>query len=99
MVGSRQALEALVDAPVTLLAYPNGRPGVDYTAGTAVLAQSAGFEAAFTTAWGVADASTDPFQLPRFTPWDRTAWRFAGRMLANMRRRPVQCVGAPWAPA
>jgi hypothetical protein len=45
-----------------------------------------GFTAACTTAWGAASADTDPLQLPRFTPWDRSALRFGMRMIGNLRR-------------
>ncbi len=84
---SKTALEAMIDAPVTLFAYPNGRPGTDYSAETIGLAKQAGFDAAFSTAWGAAQRSGDRFQVPRFTPWDRTRTRFGLRMVANLRRR------------
>lgn len=82
----RAALEALLDAPVTLFAYPNGRPGEDYSARTVALVRAAGFDAAVTTAWGAADRASDRYQLPRFTPWDRGALRFGARMAMNLRR-------------
>lgn len=84
--GSRAALQDMIGAPVTLFAYPNGRPDDDYTARTAALVRSAGFEAAVTTAWGAARRDSDPYQLPRFTPWDRTGLRFMVRMALNLRR-------------
>ncbi len=86
ITASKSALEALLDEPVTLFAYPNGKPGVDFNAATAGLVQGCGFDAAVTTGWGVSDRATDIFQLPRFTPWDRTPWRFGTRLLMNMRR-------------
>jgi peptidoglycan/xylan/chitin deacetylase (PgdA/CDA1 family) len=91
IAASRRRLEALIDAPVTLFAYPNGRPGKDYTPRDVALARSAGFEAAVSTAQGFADAASDRFQLPRFTPWERTLPRFAMRMarhLAGSARAP-----------
>ncbi|MCK7493592.1 MAG: polysaccharide deacetylase family protein [Comamonadaceae bacterium] len=30
IVGGKRTLESLVDAPVTLFAYPNGKPGEDF---------------------------------------------------------------------
>lgn len=84
IVGSRQRLEAIVDAPVTLFAYPNGRPGRDYDERSVALVRAAGFEAAVTTDRGSADASTDPFQLPRFTPWESSRWRFGFRLAGNL---------------
>src|SRR5215468_4359128 len=39
-------LEALPDAPVSLFAYPNGRPGVDYRVEHVRMVKDLGFEAA-----------------------------------------------------
>jgi peptidoglycan/xylan/chitin deacetylase (PgdA/CDA1 family) len=90
-------LEAIVGRPVTLFAYPNGKPGTDYSAATVALARRAGFAAAVSTAWGVSRQDTCRFQLPRFTPWDRGRLRFALRLAANMRRVP-QLLDAPAEP-
>ncbi|MCP5286917.1 MAG: polysaccharide deacetylase family protein [Burkholderiaceae bacterium] len=87
LVDSRAELEAMVGAPVTLFAYPNGRPDQDYSARTAALVKAAGFEAAVTTAWGAAHRDSDPYQLPRFTPWDHSRCRFGLRMALNLRTR------------
>ncbi|HKA43513.1 MAG TPA: polysaccharide deacetylase family protein [Burkholderiales bacterium] len=89
--GSKQRLEAIIGAPVTLFAYPNGKPGVDYRRLHVGIVRELGFEAAVSTAWGVARAAGDPFQLPRFTPWDRTPRRFLLRLLHNtFRTKPEQ---------
>jgi peptidoglycan/xylan/chitin deacetylase (PgdA/CDA1 family) len=85
---SRHALEQIIEAPVPLFAYPNGRPGEDYSVRTVELARAAGFSAAVSTARGFSVAGTDPFQLPRFTPWDRSAARFGLRLLTNLRTPP-----------
>ena len=84
MSNSRDQLQRLTDAPVPLFAYPNGRPGTDYNARTVVLAQALGFEAAVTTGWGAARQGHNPFELPRFTPWDRSRARFGARLLQNL---------------
>lgn len=84
----RDALEGLLDERVGLFAYPNGRPGADYGPANVAMVRAAGFDAAFTTAWGAARAGCDMAQLPRFTPWDRTRLRFGLRMAGNLRRRP-----------
>lgn len=84
MIGGKRDLENLLQQPVPLFAYPNGRPGTDYQPETVALAREAGFEAALTTAWGAAQSSTDRFQIPRFTPWDRPRWRFGTRLLRNL---------------
>jgi peptidoglycan/xylan/chitin deacetylase (PgdA/CDA1 family) len=89
---SKQRLEAITGAPVTLFAYPNGKPGVDYRRAHVDIVRELGFEAAVSTAWGVALAASDPFQLPRFTPWDRTPRRFLLRLLHNTFRTNTQRV-------
>lgn len=81
----KQALENICGAPIASFAYPNGRLPKDYTPEHARLAEQAGFEVAVTTEWGAADAATDPFQLPRFTPWDQQALKYLLRMVMNLR--------------
>ena len=92
VVDSKARLETLLQEPVTLFAYPNGKPTQDYFAKHAELVRQAGFTAAFSTAPGVSHNQSDLFQLPRFTPWDRSRWRFGLRMLTNMRQ--LSCVTA-----
>lgn len=89
---SKQQLESLISAPVDLFAYPNGRPGQDYSAESVDLVRDLGFTAAVSTAVGAADRHADPLQLPRFTPWDRTRTRFGVRLAANLmaERQSVQ---------
>lgn len=86
MVESKRDLESLIGEPVSLFAYPNGVPTQDYDARHAALARECGFVAAVSTAWGAASARSDRFQLPRFTPWDRTRLRYGLRLAANMTR-------------
>jgi len=81
----KEALEAIVGEPVRLFAYPNGRPGRDYTDVHVAQVRSLGFAAACSTAVGVATSDADPLQLPRFTPWERAPWRFGTRLSANLR--------------
>ena len=83
--GSKHDLEALLGEPVTLFAYPNGKPGRDYASHHAEMVRRAGFTAAVSTAPGAASAVSDPFQLPRFLPWDRQPLRYGLRMLMNLR--------------
>lgn len=85
MIQSKRRLESIIGRQVELFAYPNGRPGTDYTAVHARIAREVGFAAAVSTGWGVANARSDVYQLPRFTPWDRTAFRYAIRLATNMR--------------
>ena len=88
---SRERLTAILGEPVSLFAYPNGKPGQDYAAEHVRMVREAGFSAAVSTAWGVASTGSDVFQLPRFTPWDRGPARFALRLLLN-RRNPRPAV-------
>lgn len=80
----REELEYLIDAPVRLFAYPNGRPGKDYQAKHVAMIRDADFVAAVSTAVGTANRTSDVFQLPRFTPWDRSRMRFLARLVKNI---------------
>ncbi|MDB5951707.1 MAG: carbohydrate esterase family protein [Massilia sp.] len=80
----RARLEEIIQHKVSLFAYPNGKPGQDFEERHAAMLRAQGFEAAVTTAWGAARADTDPFYLPRFTPWDRGNAGFLLRMARNM---------------
>jgi peptidoglycan/xylan/chitin deacetylase (PgdA/CDA1 family) len=86
MANSRAALETLIDRPVTLFAYPNGRPGTDYDQRHANLARALGFVAAVSTATGVNRPGDDLFHLKRFSPWDRGARRWLARLTAHHMR-------------
>lgn len=83
----KHALEAMIGAEVPLFAYPNGKPGVDYLPEHVAMARDLGFEGAVSTAAGAGKASSDLFQLPRFSPWDRGPTKFAIRMARNLARR------------
>jgi peptidoglycan/xylan/chitin deacetylase (PgdA/CDA1 family) len=80
----KQALEEMIGEKVPLFAYPNGKPDADYRAEHVALVKELGFEGAVSTAWGACKGEPDVFQLPRFSPWDRTALRFALRMARNL---------------
>lgn len=85
IAGGRADLEGITGGKATLFAYPNGKPGEDYDAKAIAAVRAAGFTAALSTSPGVADARSDRFQLPRFTPWDRSRIRFGLRLLGNLR--------------
>jgi peptidoglycan/xylan/chitin deacetylase (PgdA/CDA1 family) len=84
ILASKSYLEALLSEPVTLFAYPNGKLGADYRAEDAQIVAACGFDAAFATNWGTAAPGCDPFQMPRFTPWDRNGLKFGLRQLRNL---------------
>lgn len=89
MRSGRARLEAVLGRDVALFAYPNGRWIDDFDRRHRDMAQRCGFEAAFNTEAGVGTTQSDRWNLPRFTPWDRTAARFRTRMLLNQAKRPV----------
>jgi peptidoglycan/xylan/chitin deacetylase (PgdA/CDA1 family) len=79
----RLQVEELAGRRVDLFAYPNGTPGRDYTEETVRLVREAGFRGAVSSSPGAARPGSDPYQIPRFTPWDRGRLRFAARMWNN----------------
>ena len=86
--GGREALEAMIRQPIRLFAYPNGKPGQDYSAVHVRMAQELGFTAAVSTAPGAARAGDLLHELPRFTPWGHSVGRW-GAMLARNVFTPV----------
>jgi len=82
----KSGLEALLQGDVDLFAYPNGKPELDYGPAHPEMVKELNFKAAVSTHWGVGTGSSDRFQLPRFTPWDRDKLKFALRLLSNYRR-------------
>ncbi|MCW5598689.1 MAG: polysaccharide deacetylase family protein [Nitrosomonas sp.] len=87
IANGKEALEGIIGAPVRLFAYPNGKPGKDYCADHVEMVKQLGFEAAVSTAWGAAKGYDDVFQLPRFTPWDKSEFFYVLRMAQNTLNR------------
>jgi peptidoglycan/xylan/chitin deacetylase (PgdA/CDA1 family) len=86
---SKRDLEVLTQGEVRYFAYPNGTPCEDYTVRDVKLVAEAGFDAAFSTSWGVVTRDWDQFQIPRFTPWDRNLSKFTARfILSRSRMKP-----------
>lgn len=85
MLQSKRTLEDIISSPVTLFAYPNGKPGTDYGPESVELAREAGFAAAVSTQHGVSTRATDLFQLRRFTPWDQRRLRYGLRLAHNLK--------------
>lgn len=61
---SKTTLEAIIDKPVDSFSYPYGTRS-SYTADTAALVADAGFTCACSNFPGVANRSSDPYQIPR----------------------------------
>lgn len=81
-------LEAIIGGQVHSFAYPNGRPGEDFRAEHVEMVKAAGYRNAVTTSNGVARETTDPFQLPRFTPWGLSQERIAFQLARNTLTKP-----------
>jgi peptidoglycan/xylan/chitin deacetylase (PgdA/CDA1 family) len=79
----RSYLANLLGKEIRYFAYPNGRAGQDYDDSHVQLVKTLGFEAAVTTNAGVSTIGTDRFRLARFTPWDKTPFKFYLRMVKN----------------
>ena len=88
--GARERLQAIVRGPVNGFAYPNGRPYADFSRLHVDAVKRAGYRYAVTTHWGVADASTSPFQIPRFTPWAERDWHVTFQLVRNLMTEPLQ---------
>lgn len=86
IVKNREHLTQLLGSPPCFFAYPNGKPEVDYSVHNVRMVKEAGYEAAFTTSWGSAGRETGAYEIPRFTPWERTAGRFCLRLAQNFLR-------------
>ena len=90
----RDALRRLVDAPIDVFAYPNGRPDTDYDARHVGMVRALGFRGAVSTAPGAARVAADPYQLPRCTPWGRSHAKWSAEFLANLNQRAFTTAGA-----
>jgi hypothetical protein len=81
----RDELAAIVDAPVTVMAYPNGRPRQDYAREHVEMVRKADFGGCHDRGRG-ARVGDDLLQLPRFSPWDRALWNWSARLWLNQWR-------------
>ena len=85
---SKAALERLLDLPVTVAAYPFGKPG-DVGPATRGAARRAGYRAACTTIPGPIVPAADRYALPRLTVHDWTVEEFARRLRALLGEGPA----------
>jgi len=85
---TREVLEGILKSPVQAFAYPNGHPGVDFSAHHIEMAKQAGYRYAVTTQWGVANSKTSPYQIPRFTPWGPSRSRMILQLIRNFYSKP-----------
>lgn len=82
LIESKAVIERELDAPVDGFAYPNGTLA-DFSSETKALLREIGYPYAVTTIAGANDATTDPYELRRGTPWDEDVFAFGVRMLYN----------------
>lgn len=94
IVANRAHLTQILGHSPRFFAYPNGKPGMDYLARDVRIVRRAGYEAAFTTSSGSIGKESDRFELPRFTPWERTPTRFSLRLAQNFLRVNAQQLNA-----
>lgn len=83
IAAGKERLERLAGQRVRSFAYPNGRPGRDYGPEHVAMVREAGFDNAVSTAWGKATRVSNRYEIPRIAPWDRTALRYALRLLRS----------------
>jgi peptidoglycan/xylan/chitin deacetylase (PgdA/CDA1 family) len=76
-------LEEITGRPVTSFAYPNGKPGRDYAKHHVPMVQKAGFARAVSTSYGAGVFESDKFQLPRFTPWGCSSFKWSAMLTRN----------------
>jgi len=86
----RCTLESIVDAPVDVFAYPNGKPGQDYDASHVEIVKTLGFRGAVSTAPGAARHGVDLHELPRFTPWGNAKHVWAARLALSTWKRSFE---------
>jgi peptidoglycan/xylan/chitin deacetylase (PgdA/CDA1 family) len=70
IVENLQSIEAWTGRKARAFAYPNGRPGVDYTVETGAILRDAGIDAAFTTRPAFSPAYEPPLERSRFLVLD-----------------------------
>jgi peptidoglycan/xylan/chitin deacetylase (PgdA/CDA1 family) len=85
IAGNIAELEEIIQQPVRAFAYPNGRPLEDYEPRHRQLVESLRLDYAVSTRRGVAHGGSDPYELPRFTPWDRDISKWLARLVLEYR--------------
>ena len=89
----RDALQHLMRQPIKLFAYPNGKPGSDYSMAHVRMVKDLGFSGAVSTSRGAARVSDPPFELPRSSPWGRTPTRWGWWFARNFSARAERVTG------
>ena len=79
--GSRDWVTSVTGRAPVSFAYPNGRPGVDFSSTHVRMVDEAGFKCAVSTTWGCATPRSNMLSLERFTPWEDSPSGFVRRIL------------------
>ncbi|MFZ6748706.1 polysaccharide deacetylase family protein [Undibacterium sp. Ren11W] len=79
---NKRVLEQIIQKPVRLFAYPNGKVGMDFDQRHRRMVQDAGYFASFTTGFGTLNKESNLFELPRRRPWDTNPLMFSLRLLS-----------------
>jgi peptidoglycan/xylan/chitin deacetylase (PgdA/CDA1 family) len=80
LLEARQQIEAELDTPCGVLAYPNG----NHNAEIRTVAAAAGYKAAFTTEPGLWTAATECFRIPRINVFEQKIIGLSGRFSPAM---------------
>ena len=86
---SKKILEELLNETIDYFAYPNGKPGSDYTGKDVEIVKKLGFKAAVSTQLSIATKNDNIYELPRFTPWDQNMIKFMVRSCYEMYKKRV----------
>jgi peptidoglycan/xylan/chitin deacetylase (PgdA/CDA1 family) len=76
-------LESILEEPVTVFAYPNGKFGRDFSEIHQKMVQELEFDLAVSTNSGVSRVDSNAYRLPRFTPWGPPGTGFSIGLLRN----------------
>ncbi len=66
VIRDKECLQELTGREIKAFAYPNGKPGEDYSLDTVRIVKDAGFDMAFTTEDGFVDFAGPNLECPRF---------------------------------
>lgn len=82
ILGSKLAIENVLNSPVLTFSYPNGR-SADFDERCRRLLIKHGFRCAVTTRWGVNTVTSDLYELNRINIWDHNINRVCARLLLS----------------
>ena len=87
-------IESITGVKPSEFAYPNGRPGLDFTEAHRASIAVGGIKIAVTSERGICTPISDPLLLPRYGPWGRNPLTFMARVLLTI-GQATRHVGTP----